>query len=124
MILEPYKIVLNGICPTGYSPLSSETECKALAGKTISNAVIGSFGFSGCLAQWTPPQTCFVYQYGTHIWYPYFVNKECGQTSNYATHHLVCKKGNPFITPTTWLLDNTFYNFSSIYFDNSSKDTF
>ena len=94
VILEPYKLVLNGICPTGYSPLSSETECKALAGKTVSNTVIRSFGGSGCRAAWTPPQTCFVYQYGSQ---PYFVNKECGQTKDYAHHHLVCKKeGNHF----------------------------
>ena len=92
-------LVDNGICPSGYTPLSSETECKGLAGQTVSrlmfpnkvsNTIVGSFGISACRQWWTPPQTCHVY--GSHL---YFVDKDCGQTTDttdYTIHHLVCKK--------------------------------
>merc|ERR1719334_2213968 len=46
-----YKLVRNGICPSGYFPLSSETECKALAGQTVSNTKLDRFGGSGCRAE-------------------------------------------------------------------------
>merc|ERR1719167_111581 len=46
-----YKLVRNGICPNGYFPLSSETECKALAGQTVSNTKLDRFGGSGCRSE-------------------------------------------------------------------------
>jgi len=92
-----YEIVSNGNCRNGYSPLSSETECKALAGQVVSNIKVDKFGKSYCSYWWTPPQTCFVYKGienggNSNVWWSYFVNKECGQKKAYSTHQLVCKK--------------------------------
>ena len=83
-----YEIVLDGICPNGYTPLSNETECKALAGQTISNIDLGNFHYSGCNGDWTPTQTCFAYTSGL----VYFVNRDCGQNPSYQTYRLICKK--------------------------------
>lgn len=84
-----YELELDGTgnCPSGYSPLSSETECKALAGQTVSNTVIDSFGKSGCNKYWTPPLTCMVFGIKVN-----FVNSDCGQVPRYDNHRLVCKK--------------------------------
>ena len=90
-----YQIVLDGNCPNGYSPVSNETECKAIANQTISNIGLDGFDFSGCRTSWTPPQTCFASSSNR----VYFVDKDCCQNPNYKTHRLVCKKqGNNFLT--------------------------
>ena len=90
-----YQIVFDGLCPNGYSPLSDETECKAIPLQTISNIGLVVFDSSGCRAGWTPPQTCFVSSDNR----VYFVDKDCCQIPNYETHRLVCKKqGNNFLT--------------------------
>lgn len=95
MIGATYELVLDGICPNGYSPLSNETECKALAGQTISNIGLRGFGLSGCSNAWTPAQTCFAYTNN----YLYFTDKDCGQNPVYQTRRLVCKKqGNNILT--------------------------
>ena len=95
MIGAIYQIVLDGICLNGYSPLSNETECKAIARQTISNIGLDGFDFSGCRASWTPPQTCFASS-GNRV---YFVDKDCGQNPNYKTHRLICtKQGNVILT--------------------------
>ena len=100
MIGATYEIVLDGICPNGYCPLTNETECKALAGQTISNIGLVGFSFSGCYPQWTPAQTCFTHNYWVDTNdYLYFADKDCGQIPDYETHRLVCKKqGNNFLT--------------------------
>jgi len=84
-----YELVLDGTgnCPNGYSPLSSETECKALAGQTVSNTAINSIGGSGCKKYWTPKQTCMVH--GNKV---YFVSSDCKQKPGYKKHRLVCKQ--------------------------------
>ena len=90
-----YEIVFDGICPDGYSPLSDETECKALTGQTITNFGPLTFYTSGCHGHWTPAQTCFAFTNN----YVFFVDKDCGQIPHYQTHRLVCKKhGNNFLT--------------------------
>ena len=85
-----YKIVLDGtgVCPKGYSPLSSEAECKALAGQIVSDISLISFETSGCKKWWTPPQTCFAYTDNKLK----FVNNDCGQNPGYDRHRIVCKK--------------------------------
>ena len=88
--LGTYVIVLDGtgVCPKGYSPISSETECKALAGQSVSDTNLSSFETSGCRDEWTPPQTCFAYKDNKL----YFVNNECGQNPAYDRHRIVCKR--------------------------------
>ena len=83
-----YEIVLDGKCSCGYSPLSSETECEAIAGHTVSNIELGIFGHSGCHEAWTPSNTCFVWTDNILR----FANSDCGQTPVYQTHRLDCKK--------------------------------
>jgi len=88
MLAGDYELVHDGICPNGYAPVSSENECKTLAGKTISNRVLKTFTV-GCNSKWTPPHTCFVWTNNNQV---YYVNKECGQNPRYDNHRLVCKK--------------------------------
>ena len=100
MIGALYEIVLDGICPNGYSPLSNEIECKALTGQTISNLgpIPLIFTQTGCAESWTPALTCFAYGY-SGLWFIYFVDKDCGQNPDYSTNQLICKKnGNNFLT--------------------------
>ena len=83
----------TGVCPIGYSRISSEAECRKVGGQTVSGIRINSFATSGCKKNWTPPQTCFVHIDNTLN----FVNNECGQNPDYDRHRIVCKKeGNYF----------------------------
>ena len=90
----------TGVCPIGYSQISSEAECRAVKGQTVSGIRINSFVTSGCLQSWTPPQTCFAYT-DQNV---YHVNKDCGQNLSYdktnpvyESHRIVCKQeGNHF----------------------------
>ena len=92
-ILGAYEIVLDGICPNGYAPVSSENECKALAGQTVSNRVLQGFRADCNSGGWTPQHTCFVYTNNK----VFYVNADCGQSPRYDNHRLVCKKeGNNF----------------------------
>ena len=89
-----YVIVLDGtgVCPNGYSPISNETECKALAGQIVSDSNLSSFETSRCHDTMPPPQTCFAYTDNKL----YFVNNDCGQNPAYDRHRIVCKReGNP-----------------------------
>ena len=91
---DRYEIVLDGVCSSGYSPISSATECEAIAGQTVSNVDLGAFINSGCDRAWTPAGTCFVYTDNDLR----FANRDCGQTPKYQTHRLVCKKyGSNFL---------------------------
>ena len=93
-------MVTDGICPSGYSSTFTETECKELTGKTISNNEIGAFYYSGCSGAWTPAQTCFVGGQKPNP-RPYYVNRNCGQSPQYDTHRLICKKlGKTYLTIT------------------------
>ena len=90
----------TGVCPIGYSKITSEAECRAVKGQTVSGIRINSFATSNCMKSWTPPQTCFAYT-DQNV---YHVNKDCGQNLSYdetnpvyETHRIVCKKeGNHF----------------------------
>ena len=88
MIGARYEIVLDGKCSSGFSPISSATECQAIAGHTVSNIELGIFGASGCNEAWTPENTCFAWTDNILR----FANRDCGQNPAYQTHRLVCKK--------------------------------
>jgi len=76
----------TGDCPSGYSSTFTETECRELAGTTISNVEMGRFVISGCYRDWPAAQKCFFYSGGTN-----FSNGNCGQTPNYNKFQIVCK---------------------------------
>ena len=87
--------MLNGICSSGYSPLSNETECKTLAGHTISDIGPLRFYQTNCEDSWTPEQSCFA-DISNNL---FFVDEDCGQNPQFQTNRLVCKKhGNNFHT--------------------------
>ena len=92
MIEARYEIVLDGNCSSGFSPVSSATECEAIAGHTVSNIDLGTFVESGCYEAWTPVNTCFAWTDNRLR----FANSDCGQTPVYQTHRLVCKKRSNF----------------------------
>merc|ERR1719433_2138710 len=91
-----YIIAQDGICPFGYLPLTSLSECQLLAGQTISETTAGqitsettllTYQFAACASYYTPPDTCSVKSD-----YIYYTDGDCGQVPDYdIMDGLVCK---------------------------------